>query len=272
MDRTKLFIDEVPSQIDEQKIKLYKQDELSSIPGDAFENGVSFIIIPATSACHVQYAQDAPHYPDMFLHPIIGWISGVHLDELGTKKPRVFNGIDGSAHENAAVVLHGRLPKGLMARIGIVNVFEPDGKDDIVFENDGFSVVDCIVNGKKKNFASYLKEIGADTRLPLVADYSGSLVNASIQTVHESSVDLYAPVFSGVHYQIAKKLTNYMDQFSSALPKNASPVFSCNCILNYLYSELEGKVTQGMYGPITFGEIAYQLLNQTLVYLEIDSL
>ncbi|MDX9899510.1 MAG: hypothetical protein RBT62_11345 [Spirochaetia bacterium] len=272
MDKTKVFITELPGQLEEEKIKLYKENELSSIPKDAFENGVSFIIIPATSTCHVRYAQEAPNFPDIFLHPIIGWISGVHLDELGKRKPKVFNGKDGSSHENAAIVLHGRLSERLMAKIGIVNVFEPNGKDTIVFEKEGFSVDGCLVNGIKKNFATYLKETGADTRLPLVADYSGSMVNVSIQTVHETSVDLYAPVFTGVRYQLAKKISSYIEQFSAALPKNVSPVFSCNCILNYLHSELEGKVTKGMYGPITFGEIAYQLLNQTLVYLEIDSL
>ena len=55
-----------------------------------------------------------------------------------------------------------------------------------------------------------------------------------------------------------------MMSFASAL------FFSCNCILNYLYSELEGKKTGGITGPITFGEIAYQLLNQTMVYLTIE--
>ena len=33
--------------------------------------------------------------------------------------------------------------------------------------------------------------------------------------------------------------------------------------------KLEGKKTGAFTGPITFGEIAYQLLNQTLVYLEV---
>lgn len=47
-------------------------------------------------------------------------------------------------------------------------------------------------------------------------------------------------------------------------------VFSCNCILNYLFSNLENKKTGAFVGPVTFGEIAYQLLNQTLVYLEIS--
>lgn len=47
-------------------------------------------------------------------------------------------------------------------------------------------------------------------------------------------------------------------------------MFSCNCTLNFLYSELEGKRTGQLVGPVAFGEIAYQGLNQTLVYLQID--
>jgi len=43
--------------------------------------------------------------------------------------------------------------------------------------------------------------------------------------------------------------------------------FACNCILNYLYGKLEGKKTGDITGPITFGEIAHQLLNQTMVRL-----
>ena len=270
MDRDRIFVTEVPKEIEEIRIKAYDQNALSGIPKDAFENGVSFIIIPATSQCHIRYAQNAPDYPDFFLHPIIGWISGVHLDDLGKTKPKVFNGVDGSSYEDAAIVLHGKLPENLYANIGVVNVFEQGSDDVLTFEHEGFTVKDCFVNGTKKNFAAYIKEQKIDTRLPLVADYSGALINISIQTVKSDSVDLYAPVFSGVRYQFAKELDSYMNQFDDALPKNANPSFTCNCILNYLYSELEGKETKGMYGPITFGEIAYQLVNQTLVYLEIQ--
>ena len=46
--------------------------------------------------------------------------------------------------------------------------------------------------------------------------------------------------------------------------------YSCNCILNYLYGEMEGKSVSGFTGPMTFGEIAYMLLNQTLVRLELQ--
>jgi hypothetical protein len=49
-------------------------------------------------------------------------------------------------------------------------------------------------------------------------------------------------------------------------------VFSCNCILNFLYGGFEGKRINNFNGPITFGEIAYQLINQTLVYVLIEDL
>jgi hypothetical protein len=44
----------------------------------------------------------------------------------------------------------------------------------------------------------------------------------------------------------------------------------CNCILNFMFGELEGKAIGGVQGPVTFGEIAYQLLNQTMVVIRID--
>jgi hypothetical protein len=116
-----------------------------------------------------------------------------------------------------------------------------------------------------------LKEKHIDTRLPLVANDSGAMVNVSLQKVPEAggAVDLYAPVFRNVDYRIAAPVQDYIKAFNQRLPKDTKAVFSCNCILNYLYCELDGKKTEGMFGLVTFGEMAYQLPNQTLVYLEI---
>ena len=58
-------------------------------------------------------------------------------------------------------------------------------------------------------------------------------------------------------------------RFSADAAGAGNPIFSCNCILNYLYGNLEGKTTPPYAGPVSFGEVAYQLLNQTLVYCEI---
>lgn len=87
-------------------------------------------------------------------------------------------------------------------------------------------------------------------------------------------VHLYAPVFSGIRYKLARPISNYVDSFTNQLPKELDKqvIFSCNCVLNYFYSELEGRQTSHILGPITFGEIAYQLINQTMVYLTITDL
>jgi hypothetical protein len=82
---------------------------------------------------------------------------------------------------------------------------------------------------------------------------------------------LYAPVFTGKKYCFAEPIEDYAAVFAEKISavKDVNPFFSCNCILNYLYGGLEGKSTPPYTGPVTFGEIAYQLLNQTLVYVRI---
>jgi hypothetical protein len=150
-----------------------------------------------------------------------------------------------------------------------VNLFEQGDGAEIKFKSTGFEVSDCTINGQPANLADYIRANHIDTRLPLVANYSGVMVNVSIQAVESNKVALYAPVFAEVSYRFAKPVGNYIEGFEKMLPSSATNKisFSCNCILNYLYSELEGKKTRDVTGPITFGEVAYQLLNQTLVYL-----
>jgi hypothetical protein len=252
-------------------IKLYELEDLPNINNDAPEHGFSILIIPATSPVHWSYAQDAPNYPGAFMKPIIGWISGIHLDDYGKISPKVFNGMSGNCSEKNAIVMHCTIDDKKNAVINILNLFEQGDGDTITFNDEGFSVNNCLVNGKHWGVADYIREKNINTKLPIVADYCGAKINASFQSIDELSdaVNLYAPVFKDVEYKVAAPVDNYIEAFKKTLPKDASPVFACNCILNFLYSELEGQVVDKMYGPITFGEIAYQLLNQTLVYLEI---
>ncbi|MDZ7736475.1 MAG: hypothetical protein U5P41_10500 [Gammaproteobacteria bacterium] len=79
-------------------------------------------------------------------------------------------------------------------------------------------------------------------------------------------------MFSGVEYKLAAPVTDYVNVVHQRLTQAGSDdvTFSCNCVLNYLYSELKGEQTAHMFGPMTFGEIAYQLLNQTLVYVVVE--
>ena len=159
--------------------------------------------------------------------------------------------------------MHVKLPADKFAEIDIINLFEQGEGDVIEFPESGFQVGDALINGQKQNFADYVLKNQLDTRLPLVADYNGAMVNISLQSIDEEQklVNFYAPVFSGVNYKQAAPVNDYIKAFTKLLPEEGlnEKLFSCNCILNYLYSELEGKKTGNLTGPITFGEIAYQL-------------
>jgi hypothetical protein len=239
-------------------------------------NGFSVIIIPAFCATHFDFALHAPEYPGFALHPLIGWISGVHLNEMGKVSPTVFNGQTKTMLADGAVVMHVTLPPDKVAEVGIINIFEQSAGDTITFPQNGFRAREAHINGVPTNFADYIMKNHLDTDLPLVADYFGAMVNVSFEHVDVANqeVKFYAPVFGGVPYKHAKPIVNYVEQFTSRVPLHLDkpPAFSCNCILNYVYSELAGKRTGDITGPITFGEVAYQLLNQTLVYLTITDL
>ncbi len=271
-----IYVTELPDFIVEASIKVYEAASLANVYQDMPPNGFSVIIIPAFCATHLDFALHAPEYPGFATHPLIGWISGVHLHDMGRVAPKVFDGQTTSRLEDGAVVLHVTLPPDKVAEVGILNIFEQSDGDTITFPQNGFSAREAYVNGVPINFAEYLVKNRLDTDLPLVADYFGALVNVSFEHIDlvEQEVRFYAPVFAGVSYKHARPVDNYVEQFTSRIPLHLdrSPTFSCNCILNYVYSELEGKRTGDITGPITFGEVAYQLLNQTMVYLTITDL
>lgn len=270
VSRDGVFVTPVPADLLHPEIRVYDTETLPGICMDTPENGMTFLILPVSSEVHVEFAQKAPNYDQMFFRPLMGWISGVHLDDLAWKSAKVFDGRTVSAHADKGVALHAQIAPGKKASLGIVNLFHQGVGDILTFPALGFHVKDCLVNGLPRNFAEYLVEQKIDTHIPLVEGCSGS--NVSIQAVDDANgnVDLFAPVFPDMEYRIAQPVPDYLSSFRSALPKGVHTSFSCNCILNFLYSELEGKTTDGVTGPVTFGEIAYQLLNQTLVYLSIE--
>ena len=270
----RVFVHRLPSIISNVKIQNYNLEHLPKFLLEAPDNGFSVILLPAGSAIHASYACNAPDYEGMFLKPVTGWVSGVHLNNLGKITPKVFNGVHGLVSDQEAVVLHAQLPTNLIASIGIVNLFSQGTGDTITFPATGFLADECAINGQNCNFAEYLQQNSIDTRLPLVANYHGAMINVCFQNIDQNlrQVSFYAPVFEGIEYKRATPLTDYVTAFQPALPQSlTNSVFSCNCILNFLYSELEGKKTGNLLGPITFGEIAYQLLNQTLVYLTLEN-
>jgi hypothetical protein len=277
--RTTIFATDVSDVVEHMEIVQYDHNTLAKVFSDGADHGFSLIVIPARSIAHLAFALNSPRYKDFGRRPLVGWISGVHLDDLGEVKPKVFNGVTGAGLSEGALVLHADLAPGKVANMGIINLFEQGEGDAFTFPADGFSARDVLVNGETNNLAAYIRRNRLDTKIPLVANSNGIMANTSFQAVDDISeeVTFYAPVFKGVVYKHATPVPDYEVAFKENLDKQCqiasdNVIFSCNCILNYLYSELEGKKTDPFAGPITFGEIANQLLNQTLVYLEVKDL
>jgi hypothetical protein len=272
--RDQVFVTAMPDFVTEPTVKFYHEDELAGIPDGYKPNGFSYIVIPALTCVHQTFAHDCSTWPGVFNRPLLGWIAGTDVKDIGAVSPKVFNGQTGESSASKAAVMHMDLPKNRFAQVDILNVFKQGSGDTITFPASGFEAGECFINGEKQNLAAYIAKHKIDTHLPLVADYMGAMINVSFQSVDAAAgtVKFYAPVFPGVEYKIAAPVSNYEAEFQAEMKKkDIHPVFSCNCILNYLYANLEGKKTGHIVGPITFGEIAYMLLNQTLVYLTFET-
>ena len=253
------------------KIQSYDEKDICKVSSDAYENGFTILIIPFDSAVHKEYAQNAAGYENMFMRHIVGWISGLNLNKQG-QTPVAVNGFRGEAFSDKAVALHLETKEDKTVSVNIINIFEQDTDSPVIeFNEEGFHVKKCLVNGKELVFADYIAKNKIDTKMPIVGEYSGSGVNISFKSIENGIVNFYAPVFQGIKYRIAKPVSDYVALFNKHISEHTdeTSAFSCNCILNFLYGNLENNKIEAFAGPITFGEIAYQLVNQTLVYVSV---
>jgi len=246
-------------------------DDLPTLAGGQIPGGITLMMIPAFSQAHSRFALDGTGYPGLFDQPLMGWITGVPLGQIGRTAPAIYDGRTGQRHTEGAVVLHVGLPQGRRPALDIVNIFAPRDDLTLTFPETGFSAREVTVDGTTRPLASLLAERGIDTRLPLIANYAGAAINVSFESVDPATGDVsfYAPVIAGVEYRPARAMPDYAAAFAERLGQGGAGTLSCNCILNYLHGAMAGQRTGRFTGPVTFGEIAYILLNQTLVTLDL---
>jgi len=256
-------------------IRDYGTENINQVAAEAYDSGYSILIIPFGSAVCMEYARNAPEYEGMYLKHIVGWVSGVNLAVMSQPEhpPIVINGTTGEVYTDKAVVLHLEVPESQSVSVNIINIFSPDeNAPPIEFDQEGTSVTTCRVDGKEVVFADYITQNNFDTKLPIIANCFGIGLNVDIISVENGEVQFGAPVFPSVKYYRAKAVPNYEAAFNASLKnlKDAKAVFSCNCLSNFQYGGLEGKKLNALFGPVVFGEIAYQMLSQTLVYVTLD--
>ncbi|MFT5648074.1 MAG: hypothetical protein ACI976_002770 [Aureispira sp.] len=267
-----VFVTDFTNRTVDFKIDSYEKEDFSQLLDDRFLDGFTYILMPAFSEIQEHYGLNMGNQPNLFDVPTMGWVTGVYLEEIGSKTPKVIDGRTGTIFENRICALHCQLPKGEYAELDIINIYK-EGKGDVfTFSEDSFSCSDCLINGVPENLAAYYVENDIDRTLPLVANYSGALINVDVQNVdvENKRMSFFGPLNTAHDYTVAEYVENRYEVFCEKLPAdNSSILCSCNCISSYLNIGMEGKHSGGIVGPFTFGEIAYVLVNQTMVTLSI---
>lgn len=273
VSQEKIFVTDFTDYCIEFKIGAYKEDQiLEQMLTDRYNNGFTYVLLPAFSAIHEFYALKNHEASNLFDVPTVGWIMGVHMDEIGKKSPKVINGKTGTFFDDTGLALHCQLREEQYAELDLINIYEQGDGDVIIPLEDAFSCGDCLINGKRTNLADYYIKNKIDASLPLIANYSGASINVSVQALDEENkkVVFFAPLLSAKEYRVAKPVSDLYKGLVDKLPEDTSSIVcSFNCMFNYLNLELNGKILGNFRGPFTFGEIAYVLVNQTMVTLAI---
>lgn len=271
----RIFVDDLTEIATDFKIVKCTKDTIKNIGINSFKNGFTILIIPADSDTHFEFGINALNYDKIFINPVVGYISGINLNNLGQETPKVFNGQLKEKISNDGIALHIKLPDNKVARAEILNLDTIDrNSPEIKFPKTSFVQSECTINGKKANIAEYLNEIKYKQGLPIIANYNGALINRDIKIIDKDKkeVTFYSPVFEDETYYLANVIDDYYELFQKKLKTEELNIpYSIVCVSYYLLGNLENKKIQ-TEGVFTFGEIAYQLLNQTLVFLEIDEI
>ena len=250
-------------------IKTYTTNTISMFTSDTYPNGFSIIIMPGKTKLVQSFAKNAPHYKDIFLKSVVGWVAGSENDEA----PFVVNGQTGELLTNEAVILNVALPDDKIAVVNVVNIFTANESSPVIeFETEAFQAKNCLIDGADEILTDYAESHHINLQFPLIGEYYGSEVNTTMTDISDDKVvDVAAPLFKGIKYRFSKPLDNYADAFVNKINniKDKDCIFSCNCISNKFFGKLDEYDLGGFYGPYVYGEIAYQLMNQTLVYLQI---
>jgi hypothetical protein len=272
-----LLVTEFPKEVLRINLRHYSHNDLSSISLHYEPNGFNLMVIPAFGRFHEVFGLNALSTKGLSSAPLIGWISGSDLDPNVATNPVVYNGMTGERFDDKAVVMHAALDPQWSARIIPLNLFKPGSGPVIEFMDSGYEVRDCKIDGDTTNLAEYILQNNINIEGPLVSNFFGSFLNVSFKEVkkEEKRVTFFAPVEKGIKYRIAAAVPDYEKTFeefaqSSRIPESSEVVWCSNCILNYKYGNLNGKTVASFYGPVTFGEVAYCLLNQTLVSLVLE--
>jgi hypothetical protein len=273
--KEQVFVDDFTSIAKDFKIEEFSAHNIKNIALNSFENGFSVLVLPSENDVFYEFANNSLSYENIFQNPIVGFVAGADFDDLDNVTTKAINGQTGEMADDKAFVIHISLPKNKIARTEILNLdtIQPDS-DKIEFPKTSFVQSDCLINGKKRNIAEYLTDIKYKEKAPrpLIANINGALINRDIKEINTETkeVTFFSTVFEGDSYYLTTIIDDYQSLFNERLKEfKNNPIYTSICVSYYLLGGLENKKIN-VKGAFAFGEIAFQLLNKTLVLLEID--
>ncbi len=274
--RNLIFVDDFTDIAEEFKIEQFSADTIADVAQSSFTNGFTVLILPFEAPVYYEFAMNSLTYDNIFDNPVVGFVTGFDFNDMGKVSAKVFNGETGEISHDKAVALHIELPENKVARAEILNLdsIQPDSVK-IVFPKTSFVQSDCTIDGKPANIAEYLTEIKykENAPRPLIADTNGALINRDIKDIDiaNKQVTFFSPAYEGDTYRLTSIIDNYQKLFNKRLEDlECEAAYTSICVSYYLLGEFENKKIN-IEGAFAFGEIAYQLLNKTLVLLEIDT-
>ena len=276
IDPTRVFVTEYEPALN-MRIESYDVAHVPDFAVGREGRGCTVLLIPGYGQAHRRFGLEAPHYWGLFDQPVAGWIAGVPLDKLGVEKPMVVNGLTGECIRDGAVALHMSFSDESAVAVDIVNPFEADpASPELIFPTAGFQADTVRIDGQSVLFSDWLNERGIGPENPLVANFAGSAINVSFGVIEPGGpVNFHAPIMPDVVYRLARpsvaKARGEVAGLDASGRLIGSADLSFNCILNFLNGTLDDAVPGGYEGPITFGEIAYVLMNQTLVHMRLET-
>ena len=254
---------------------LADEHEVRDIGRRAPRHGFTLLIIPGYSPLLMRLARDMLDYEGVYNIPLTGWVAAVDLEQIGQRQPKCFAGGPQGRHDRAAI-MYITLPEDFFAQLHIVNLFTPGTGPVIRFPAETFiQREDCLIDSQPANLARYIAKAQIDPRLPLVADHDGALLSVSLlPDMSANTVHFLSPVCANMEYRFAETVLDYEVELHRAIAAlgEAQSMIASVCVLHYRHASLPAWRGLPFMGPVTFGQIAYTILNQTFTCLSISRL
>ena len=272
---SKIYVDDFSFIAEDCEMATFDEVDIHEIAKrNKYSNGFIFMVLPIDSQVYYTFASHSLEYDHIYDNPVVGYVSSVHVEDYGKVQPKVAIGSESVLHADKAAVLYVKVSDRLRVRTEIMNLDTIDHDSAPVrFPKNSFIQGDCLIDGKPGKIANYLEEqksrIGHYPQL--ITSQNGALVIRDIKSVdlNTGEVIFFSPAYESDTYYTVKYNNDYFATFNRRLGRKTDVIACMSCTSYFLQGDFEYRHID-FNGVYTFGEIAYQLLNKTIVTLEVD--